>query len=80
MKKGKTQRRRRTSINITEIVRRNPKVDRKILRESMALREELERLGLPVPRQRLATPFRRRRVITGVDDADPRMSHLPRLR
>jgi hypothetical protein len=77
----KTKLHSRKHINIRITLKKNPKVDRKLLKESIALSDELERLGFPISRHRpSATPFGGRRVIRGTDESDSRTFHLPHIR
>lgn len=50
-------------INLKEIADKNPKIDQRLLTESLRLSAELKRNGLERPVNRLATPFTRRRAV-----------------
>ncbi len=47
---------------LEEILKKNPKIDRKKLQEALDLAEKLRRLGLCRRGYRLATPFNRKQV------------------
>jgi len=68
----------RERLNIKQIIKENPRIDARKLKEGMELLEELRRAGLPRPRYRLAPPFERRRITLTRDILnDPRTIHLP---
>lgn len=64
-------------LNIRQIAKRNPRVDLKKLTESMKIGKTLRRSGTTVQRDRLASPFERRRVVVTYPHEDPRTVRLP---
>jgi len=65
--------------NIKKILKKNPKINAKQLKEGLELTEQLRALGLTRRGYRLASPFARKRVhIVEEFDSDPRTVRLHR--
>jgi hypothetical protein len=66
-------------IDLTDIIKKNPRVDPKQLRESMELLEELRNRGVSERGYQLVPPFSGKRVhVVDSSSEDPRTVHLNR--
>ena len=64
-------------MTIKEILKKNPRIDAKALKEGFDLGEQLRRMGVSRRGYRLTYPFRRKQMHTSdLIDSDPRTVQL----